>query len=301
MKNEIILKPNELLEIRGDRIFHDMFNEYEMDTIEWLVMQILNCKYEDIHGKVKVGGAESPGLSKDDKRKRLDLVVYYKNKIINIELNNNAGSDYLRNACYIGNRVINSYLVGEDYGKETQGILVNLNWYTENEIKNHTERKVEEIWKYPTLNKKDNVPKFFIKFIHINLCIFKDICYNDVEKDDLVWKLFTITNKEELNDLVKKEKLLENYYNKIDRLSKDKEYCRMVWDERIEENLRRHDDYFNGKNEGISIGQSMGIEQNRTEMIINLYNNGASLDLISKSSGLSEDEIKDIINKSNKK
>ena len=196
MTNGIILKPNELLEIRGDRIFHDMFNEYEMDTIEWLVMKILDCKYEDIHGNVKVGGSESPGLSKDDKGKKLDLVVYYKNKIINIELNNNAGSDYLRNACYIGNRVINSYLVGEDYDKVTQGILVNLNWYTESEIKNHPEKKIEEIWKYPTLNKNNNVPKYFIKFIHINLCIFKDICYNDVERDNLVWKLFTITKKQ---------------------------------------------------------------------------------------------------------
>lgn len=109
-----MIKENQLLEIRGDRIFHDMFNEYEMDTIEWLVMKILDCKYEDIHGKVIVGGTESPNLSKDDKRKRLDLVVYYKDKILNIELNNNAGSDYLRNACYIGNRVINSYLEGDD-------------------------------------------------------------------------------------------------------------------------------------------------------------------------------------------
>ena len=46
MVDEIILKPNELLEIKGDRIFHDMFNEYEMDTIEWLVMKILNCNPE---------------------------------------------------------------------------------------------------------------------------------------------------------------------------------------------------------------------------------------------------------------
>ncbi len=84
--------------------------------------------------------------------------------------------------------------------------------------------------------KDDNIPKYFIKFIHINLCIFKDICYNEVESDDLVWKLFTITDKEELNDLVKKEKLLKNYCNKITRLSKDKEYCRMIWDDRLEEN-----------------------------------------------------------------
>ena len=299
-----MIKENQLLEIRGDRIFHDMFNEYEMDTIEWLVMKILDCKYEDIHGKVIVGGTESPNLSKDDKRKRLDLVVYYKDKILNIELNNNAGSDYLRNACYIGNRVINSYLEGDDYDKVTQGILVNLNWYTESEKKKHPERKVEEIWKYPTLKKDDNIPKYFIKFIHINLCIFKDICYNEVESDDLVWKLFTITDREELNDLVKKEKLLKNYCNKITRLSKDKEYCRMIWDDRLEENLRKHDDYNNGKYEGIDIGfeqgVEQGIEQKQNEMIINFYNNKVPIDIISKSSGLSIKEIEKIIENNDK-
>ena len=99
-------------------------------------------------------------------------MVLPQDKILNIELNNNAGSYYLRNACYIGNRVINSYLEGDDYDKVTQGILVNLNWYTESEKKKHPEKKVEEIWKYPTLKKDDNIPKYFIKFIHINLCIF---------------------------------------------------------------------------------------------------------------------------------
>ena len=31
-----------------------MFNENQMDTLEWMVMKILNAKYEDIHGKVIV-------------------------------------------------------------------------------------------------------------------------------------------------------------------------------------------------------------------------------------------------------
>ena len=103
MNNGIILKEDEVLEIRSDRIFHDMFNEYEMDTIEWLVMKILDCSYSNIHGKVKVGGTESPALAKNDKGKRLDLIVYYKDKIIDIELNNNASAEYLRNACFISN------------------------------------------------------------------------------------------------------------------------------------------------------------------------------------------------------
>ena len=293
MVNEIVLKEDELLEIKGDRIFKDLFNEYEMNTIEWLVMKILNCKYEDIHNKVKVGGTESPSLSKDDKRKRLDLVVYYKNKIINIELNNNAGLEYVRNAHYIANRVINSYLIGEDYDKATQGILVNLNWFKTKEDIENTDRVTEMYWEYPSL-KKDK-PKYFIKFINVNLSKMQQICYTDIKEEEIVWKLFTIKNTKELDNYIVNEKMLNNYSKKLKRLSKDKEYCQMIWDERIENALRRHDDYVNGKNEGERIGIDIGIEQKQREMIINLNKNGVSLDLISKSSGLSIDEVKNII------
>lgn len=36
----------ELLQVRSDILFHDLFNEQEMDTLEWTVMQILECSYE---------------------------------------------------------------------------------------------------------------------------------------------------------------------------------------------------------------------------------------------------------------
>lgn len=298
MITEMELKENEVLEIRGDRIFHDMFNEYEMDTIEWLVMKILDCKYEDIHGKVKVGGTESPALAKDDKGKRLDLIVYYKNEILSIELNNNAGLEYVRNATYIANRVINSYLIGEHYDKATQGILINLNWHESMKDMEEIDKVTEMIWEYPSL-KKDK-PNFFVKFININLSKYQKICYNDVKEKEVVWKLFTINKKDELDSLVNNEKMLKNYRNKLDRLSKDKEYCQMVWDERIEQTLRNHDAYANGKNEGERIGIDIGVEQTRNEMIINMYNKKIPIETILEIANLSIDEVKEIISSSKK-
>ena len=298
MTNEIVLKENEILEIRDNRIFKDMFNEREMDTIEWLVMKILNCKYEDIHGKVKVEGTEALNLSKDDKAKVLDLVVCYKDMVIDIELNNNTGLEYTRNANYITNKVITNTLVGENYNRKIQGILVNLNWFKLNSDKENIDNVVEVIWEYPSL-KKDK-PEYFIKFINVNLSKIQKICYNDVKEEELVWKLFTLKNKKELNEYVKKEKMLNNYQKKLERLSKSKEYCRMLWDERIEESLRNHDAYENGKDEGFYNGVKQGIEQKQNEMIINLYQNGVSLELISKSSGLSIKEIEKIIENNDK-
>ncbi len=43
-----------------------------------------------------------------------------------------------------------------------------------------------------------------------------------------------------------------------------------------------------------------GIMQNKIDMVTNLYNNNVSLDIISSASGLSKEEVKEII-KANKK
>ena len=81
----------------------------------------------------------------------------------------------------------------------------------------------------------------------------------------------------------------------------------MVWDERIERNLRAQQEYFDGKQEGLKEGKEEGkkegiiegILKNKKDMVINFNNNGVSIDIISKSTGLSIDEVNDII-KSNK-
>ena len=73
----------------------------------------------------------------------------------------------------------------------------------------------------------------------------------------------------------------------------------MVWDERIERNLRAQQEYFDGKQDGLKEGIIEGILKNKKDMVINFNNNGVSIDIISKSTGLSIDEVNDII-KSNK-
>ena len=52
--------------------------------------------------------------------------------------------------------------------------------------------------------------------------------------------------------------------------------------------------------EGTEAGILQGIKQNKCEMVINLNNLGVSLDIISKASGLSQEEIEEIINNSKK-
>ena len=62
--------------------------------------------------------------------------------------------------------------------------------------------------------------------------------------------------------------------------------------------LDREEAVEEGYSSGYGIGKKDGIEQKQNEMIIQLYKNGASLDLISKSSGLNQDEVKKILTES---
>ena len=180
-----------------------------------------------------------------------------------------------------------------------------MNWYKLKKDINDIDSVVESIWEYPSL--KESKPEYFIKFINVNLFKIQQICYNEINERELVWKLFTINKKDELDNLIKNEKMLNNYQKKIERLSKDKEYCRMVWDERIEETLRKHDEYFNGKNEGIDIGRTEGINigitkgiaQNRTEMILNMHKKNIAVNIISEIANLSTKEVEKIIKENN--
>ena len=287
------LKEDEILDIRSDRLFHDLWNEKEMDTIEWTVMQILNCKYEDIHGKVIVGNARLINKSKDDKQKFVDLVVYYNNIINIIELNNNANKNYLRNVLYSFNAINNSYLQGNNYAdKKVQCILVNLNWYNSKELLN-TSGKEEIIYPYPTVGQEEK--DYLLKIININLEYYATKCYNGASDKDVLWKLFTRTKKDDLKKITASEELLANYYNKIEHLSHSKEYCRMVWDERIENNLRKFEAYTSGKDEGIQEGIQKGIEKKQKEMILNMHNDNLPIETISKYANLTKEKVEEII------
>ena len=290
MNKDYILGEDEILEIKSDRLFHDLWNEHEMDTIEWTVMQILNCNYEDIHGKVKVGNIRLTNLSKDDKQKYVDLVVYYKETITVIELNNNASTNYVRNVLYTLNAINNSFIEGEEYtDKRVRGILVNLNWYKNKDNRESIKGKEEILYGYPIINEENK--DYLLKIININLDYFSKLLYNKTKKSDILWKLFTINKKSELEKIVFKEKLLSNYENKIKRLSQDKEYCKMVWDERIERNLKAQQEFYDGKKEGII--------ETQKEFVINFANNGVSHEIISKSTGLSIKEVEEIIKYNN--
>ena len=202
-------------------VYLDTLNEHEMNTIEWAVMQILDKSYEEIHGNVKVSNIRLTNMSKTDKEKFVDLIVSLDNKKIIIELNNYYRGNYLRNTLYALNSINNSYIKSNNYYEDKiQGILVNLNWYDNGYPKNYSKKEI--IYSYPKDGEEEK--EYLLKIININLDYYKSKCYNKFKGVDKLSKLLTIKSKEELKEIASDEKLLEEYYQKMDRLSKDEEY-----------------------------------------------------------------------------
>ena len=171
------MERTEILQIRTDTIFHDLFNQEDMNTLEWAVMQILGCNYEEVHGKVSVGNIRLTRLSKNDRNKYLDLIVEYKNEKIVIELNNNFEGIYTRNIIYAANVITNNYKINDDkkvsddyYKNVVKVFLINLNWYSsEKKVKKVPSKKTYEI-PYSDFDEED----YFLKIVNVNLDYFNN-------------------------------------------------------------------------------------------------------------------------------
>ena len=278
--NEILDEENKkvLLEVKSDRLFHDLFNENEMDTIEWAVMQILKADYEDIHGKVKVSNVRLTNTFQEATGKYVDLIVDYKGDKIIIQLNNNCNGNYMKDLLYAFNAIRYHYHDGSGNNvfdhKKIKVVLVNLNWYDNKKLGNEIKSKVEHIFEFPD-ERFEN--EYLLKILNINLDFYKNACYPEIDKWDRLWKLVTIDCYDNLKEFTKSEELLQNYQKKLYSLSNDKDYMKMLLNDSIIENDER-EAYFNaGYSDGMEEGLQEGIAKGLYDK--QLYNVPISMDI----------------------
>jgi len=279
-----------ILQVRYDKLFHDLFNKENISTIEWTAMQILECKYEDIKGNVSVIDSRLTRINKDERNKYVDLLIQYKNEKIIIELNQNFDGNYLRNVLFATNTILNNYsMEGFDYKKVSRCILVNLNWYpkTHTKIKRETPGKEVTIWDYPSRK----ISGYLLKIININLDYYDNLCYDKLDTGDKFYKLLTVSDRDELETIVYDEKLLDRYTSKLIKYSNDKKYVEAIMDETIEKNALMQERYLSGLYDGIE----QGIEKKEIEVVLNMHNKKMLIEDISKFTGLDIEEIKNII------
>ena len=288
-------KKNAILQIRYDKLFHDLFNENDMSLLEWTASQILECDVSEVKGKVSVLNIRLPRTNEKERIKYVDLVVIYKMQKIIIELNNNYQGFYLRNVLYALNTLSNYYNLDKYnyYEKEnfSKVILVNLNWYKTKSLSKKVPSKKIITYEYPI----DDVLKeyynldYLVKITNINLDYYEKLSYDNLDNYDKLYKLLTVDSEDKLKKFSKYEEL--NYYSKkLYNLSNDNKYLEEIMSEEMERNLRNQEKYlaglYDGKNEG----------KLETQILIvkNLLNNSISDDIILKTTNISNEELEKI-------
>ena len=105
-------------------------------------------------------------------------------------------------------------------------------------------------------------------------------------------------DKEELKKL-KKDKVVEEYMEKIERLNQNPMFINWITKEKDEEmikntQIRRATEA--GINEGISQGISQGMDAGKKEVAKSMLEDGMDLEKVSKLTGISIDEINQLKN-----
>ena len=267
MTNEKLIT-TELMQVKADLLFHDLICQEDKRIIEWIIMHVLGCRYRDVHNKVKVGNVRLTRIDDKERSKYIDLMLEYNNYRVIFELNNSFRGIYTRNNIYAGTVLINNYKLNDDkelhddyYQKVVKIILINLNWHATELLKGSIPSKKEFNIPYNELNDKD----YLVKIININLDYYDKICYDDVDECDKFYKLLTVKSKEEMYNIMQKEKMLSYYGNKIIELSSNPKYKEDIMyrmDQIIEDNVGIQTSYLEGKNVGILEGRKEGFEYN---------------------------------------
>ena len=268
-----------------DRPFKEIFlNEKNKHLLKGLLETILKTNID----KIELQPTELNNNNINIRRKTLDALIYVKGKKIGIEVNSNAKENYLRprNASFIFNIYSNHTLVGETYNEETDIIQINLSYGLNDK---------EKIRVYKL---KDETGKEYIKNLYIyeiNMDYYRELWYNEKEEvEESKYLVMLDLDIKELKKFAQKEKVVEEYMDKLERLNKNPEFYRYMTQEEDERKINNSRMY-EAEQKGLVNGLKQGIEQGKSaekiETATNLKKLGTDIEIISKATGLSKEQI----------
>ena len=296
---------------RYDITFKEIFmKEENKDLLIALIESILNIKIKEItylnleknNGNIYV------------RRKHFDFHVKTEKENIHIEVNNYL-QDFVRprNMAFICNSYSKEVLKGKQYDENMEFIQINLTYNMINLYKEKNKFHDEEalrIYKVRDDKGKNFVNNFTI--YELNMDYYINLWYSKNEKmiDKYKYLIMLDLKPEELNNLSKKDKVINKYMEEVKKVNEDPDFYEFVTAEQdnefIENSLRaqfRKEGLEEGRVEGLKLGKEEGKEEGRAEgraegikeTAKKLKENGVSIDIISKSTGLTIEEIEKLV------
>ena len=268
-----------------DRAFKEVFGKEEnKDILKKLLEEILQVEIE----KIEYLNLERNVDNVKVKRKHLDLYLETNIGKIQVEVNT-TNSKYVkpRNMSYLCDIYSHHTLVGQEYDQDTLIIQININYGQQDEKYIREYRLRDE-------SGKEYIRNFII--YEINMEKYMKLWYNKNEKELEKSKYIVMLNleKEELEKLSKKDKVVIKYMKEIERVNENpkfREYMSAEEDNKKIENSLKREWMEEGLAEGIKEGIKEGSYKRNIEIAKSLLKNKVDIEIITSSTGLSIEEL----------
>ena len=259
------------------------------DILIAVLESILNIKIKEI----KYLNLEKNNDNIYVRRKHFDLHVKTETENIHIEVNNYL-EDYVRprDMAFICNTYSREVLRGEEYDENTEFIQINLTYNMINEYKENNkfhDEKSLRIYKIRDDKGKNFVNNFTI--YELNMDYYLNLWYSKNEEliEKYKYLIMLDLKPNELNILSKKDKVINKYMEEVERINEDPEFYEYI---SAEEDNRKIENSLKSqyKREGLEEGTRLA----KLEAAKNLKENGVDIEIISKSTGLTIEEIENL-------
>ena len=286
LKKSTELKEDDIIPIVSDVMFKTMLgNESKNKYVSYFLSLILEKDYKKIYDNILFLKNELDKNKYNDTRKTVDLIVKIDGVIYNIEMNNNYQKTYIeRNIEYITELYKSSRKMGEGY-KYEYTYQININNFTFKD-----REKTSEV--FMIRNEEKEVLTDKIKIMHLYLPKILNKYYNKEKLSELekLMLVFNLTNKNELNDIIGENKIMEEYKKEALDASHSEEVIGL-YDKELEDEFLKRATYQEGIEKGIEQGIEQGENKKSIEIAKIMLDKNMDISLISEITKLSKEEI----------
>ena len=240
--------------LRYDDIFKTVFNVERF--MKRFLKETLDLEVNDfvlVHNEMTIE-------NKNEKVKKLDLIIYTDKAIINLEINNNHNPGLLmRNLLYLFKLMGSSIDKKSNYLKVQKHIQLNLTWnlkkYLDYDISN---KKCLRYSITDQENNQDLTDK--VEIIIYNMDYYAEKCYNENNQKDKFMMLLSAKKIEEMRKISKGDSLMEEITDLVEKLNADLDIWKKIAIENDGEKL--YESYVEyGKEQGIKKGIEQGMKK----------------------------------------
>ena len=275
--------------LNNDIIFKNIFNVKE--TLKRLLKETLDLKVKEIF----LVNTEMPVEKIQEKRKILDLVVYTENEVINVEVNNAYKKDvYIRNFLYFCKLISSNLEKTKDYTKLKKHIQLNLTWNLQNYLPFDISNKKKIIFYVKDEETNEKVFKDKFKIVNINMDYYLELWYSkNVENENPFLLLLAAPTIEQVDKISRGDMLMEKIAKSVKKLNFDPKITEEIAFEN-EHEIWANTMHSRGVEEGTRQGIEQGSKEKQLEIAKNMVKEKIDISLISKVTGLTQEEIESL-------